>query len=84
MCSTCSRQAGQFWAIGETLQREEGVVLALADAAIREWKEAGEQWKVWSSQLVSVRLKTRRKKKTTCFSAIENQKEEENNLFQCN
>jgi hypothetical protein len=50
-------------AAGETLQRGEGVALVLADVAIKAWREAGEQWRMWSSRLVSVQLKIGRGKK---------------------
>ena len=50
---------------GEPLQREEGVALVLSGAAVRAWREAGEQWKAWSPRLASVRLQTGSRKKDT-------------------
>lgn len=50
---------------GELLQRGEGVALVLSSAAVRAWREAGEQWKVWSPRLASVRLQIGSRKRDT-------------------
>ena len=46
---------------GEHLQRGEGVALVLMGPAMGAWREGGEQWKAWSSRLVSTCLKGRMK-----------------------
>ena len=42
--------------VGEPVQRGEGVALVLTGPAIAAWKDGGEQWKAWSSRLVSTKL----------------------------
>ena len=37
-------------------QRGEGVALVLSGSAANLWKEGGEQWRAWSSRLVTARL----------------------------
>ena len=48
---------------GEPGQRGEGVAIVLSGPAIHAWRAAGEQWKAWSSRLVSACLQTGRRKK---------------------
>ena len=48
---------------GEPVQRGEGVAIVLSGPAIHAWRAAGEQWKAWSSRLVSACLQTGRRKK---------------------
>ena len=43
---------------GELLQRGEGVALVLTGPAITAWKAAGQQWRAWSSRLISTCLQT--------------------------
>ena len=50
-------------ALGESCQRGEGVAIVLFVLAIHAWRAAGEQWKVWSSRLMSACLQTGRRKK---------------------
>ena len=50
---------------GQHLQRGEGVALVLNGRAVRAWREAGEQWKAWSQQLVLARLQTGSRRKDT-------------------
>ena len=42
--------------VGEPVQRGEGVALVLTGPAIAAWKDGGEQWKAWSSRLVSAKV----------------------------
>ena len=35
---------------------EEGVAIVLMDSALRSWRAGGEQWKAWSSRLITARL----------------------------
>lgn len=44
--------------IGEPRKRGEGVALVLSGPAIAAWRAAGEQWRPWSSRLVSTCLQT--------------------------
>jgi hypothetical protein len=44
------------------IQRGEGVALVLIGPAIQVWRAAGQQWRAWSSRLVSVCLQTGRRK----------------------
>ena len=39
---------------GEPTQRGEGVALVLTGPAIPAWRAAGQQWRAWSSRMVSV------------------------------
>ena len=41
---------------GQPLQRGEGVAIVLSGSATGAWREAGEQWKAWSSRLVTAQL----------------------------
>ena len=41
---------------GQPLQRGEGVAILLNGSATGAWREAGEQWKAWSSCLVTAQL----------------------------
>ena len=42
--------------VGEPRQRGEGVVITLSGPAVKAWKAGGEQWKAWSSRLVTATL----------------------------
>ena len=42
--------------VGESMKRGEGVAIVLTGPAIAVWRAAGEQWKAWSSRLVSAQL----------------------------
>lgn len=50
---------------GEFLQTGESVALVLNGVAVRAWREAGEQWKVWSPRLASVHLQIGSRKRDT-------------------
>ena len=47
---------------GEPIQLGEGVALVLTGPAITAWRAAGQQWKAWSSRLISARLQAGNKK----------------------
>ena len=47
---------------GEPIQRGEGVALVLTGPAITAWRAAGQQWKAWSSRLISAHLRAGNKK----------------------
>lgn len=49
-------------AVGEPIQRGEGVALVLTGPAIQAWRAAGQHWRAWSSRLISVCLQTGNKK----------------------
>ena len=40
-------------AVGEPIQRGEGVALVLTGPAIQAWRAAGQHWRAWSSRLIS-------------------------------
>ena len=42
--------------VGEPRQRGEGVAFTLSGPAVKAWKAGGEQWKAWSSRLVTATL----------------------------
>ena len=42
--------------VGEPRQRDEGVAITLSGPAVKAWKAGGEQWKAWSSRLVTATL----------------------------
>ena len=46
---------------GEPIQRGEGVAMVLTGPAIPAWRAAGQQWRAWSSRLISVCLQAGRK-----------------------
>ena len=43
-------------AVGESIQRGEGVAIVLTGPAVDAWRRAGRQWKAWSSRMVSACL----------------------------
>ena len=43
-------------ALGDSKQRGEGVSIMLSRPAMDAWKRAGNQWKAWSSRVVSACL----------------------------
>ena len=45
----------------DSLQRGEGVALVLLGWAIDAWKAGGQQWKAWSSRLVTACFKIEKK-----------------------
>ena len=42
--------------VGQTRQRGEGVAIVLNGPAITAWKAGGEQWKAWSSRMITATL----------------------------
>ena len=43
-------------AVGDSVQRREGIAIILSGPAICAWKRAGKQWKAWGSKAVSACL----------------------------
>ena len=39
-------------ALGDSVQRGEGVAIVLPGPSVDAWKRAGKQWKAWSSRVV--------------------------------
>jgi len=46
--------------VTEPRQRGEGVAIALSGPAVRAWRAGGQQWKAWSSRLVTATLQPRK------------------------
>ena len=46
-------------AAGEPVQRGERAALVISGPVIEAWKDGGEQWKAWSSGLITAKLQQR-------------------------
>ena len=50
--------------------RGEGEAIVLTGEVVNAWREVGEQWKMWSSQIVFTQLKVGKREKDTVMVHI--------------
>ena len=71
----------------ESRQRGEGVAIVLLGSAVSLWKDDGEQWKGWSSRIITVRIKWNCGKRRThlhivsCYAPTYAASREENKFY---